>query len=193
MPWNALQVTPVLRNTVSTFVYTMACLRRRVLRAVPGHFPVSSRRLCLGRRPVLSDHVMSLQLPTLHTFGRVLVQSVQASRPKCGAKNLASRSNRSSSTGFLNMQVLFEDLPVALAGVDCDGNETAISECQSNNNRIGECSRVTTSTVLACANSAPGTQLPRMHNAGLQMCLCIVQSLMHCLQESCACCPCVHS
>ena len=52
------------------------------------------------------------------------------------------------------MQVLFENLPVALAGVDCQGTEAAITACQSNDNLIGECTNITSSTVLACANSA---------------------------------------
>ena len=53
-------------------------------------------------------------------------------------------------------QVLFENLPVALAAVDCEGTEASITECQSNDNFIGECTNITSSTVLACANSAGG-------------------------------------
>ena len=53
-------------------------------------------------------------------------------------------------------QVLFENLPVALAGVDCEGTEASITECQKNDNFIGECTNITSSTVLACANSAGG-------------------------------------
>ena len=57
------------------------------------------------------------------------------------------------------MQVLFENLPVALAAVDCDGNETSITECQNNDGLIGMCTNTTSSTVLACANSADGVPL----------------------------------
>ena len=57
-------------------------------------------------------------------------------------------------------QVLFENLPVALAAVDCEGTEASIVECQSNDNLIiGECTNITSSTVLACANSADGMSL----------------------------------
>ena len=54
------------------------------------------------------------------------------------------------------VQVLFENLPVALAAVDCDGTEASITECQSNPNLIGACTNITSSTVLACANSGAG-------------------------------------
>ena len=56
-------------------------------------------------------------------------------------------------------QVLFENLPVALAAVDCKGTEASITDCQSNDNLIGECTNITSSTVLACANSANGMPL----------------------------------
>eukprot|EP00892_Ulva_mutabilis_P005899 jgi/Ulvmu1/3681/UM017_0097.1 len=55
-----------------------------------------------------------------------------------------------------SMQVLFENLPVALAGVDCDGDETTIAECQNNDGLIGMCTNITSSTVLACGNTAAG-------------------------------------
>eukprot|EP00892_Ulva_mutabilis_P007291 jgi/Ulvmu1/4934/UM204_0006.1 len=55
-------------------------------------------------------------------------------------------------------QVLFENLPVALAAVDCDGTETSISECQSNDGLIGACTNITSSTVLACGNTAEGCE-----------------------------------
>lgn len=48
---------------------------------------------------------------------------------------------------------------MALAGVDCDGNETSITECPSNNGRIGTCTDITTNVVLACANSVGGELL----------------------------------
>ena len=57
---------------------------------------------------------------------------------------------------FSVLQVLFENLPVALAAVDCDGTEESITECQSNDSLIGMCTNITSSTVLACANSADG-------------------------------------
>ena len=52
--------------------------------------------------------------------------------------------------------MLFENLPVALAAVDCDGNETSISECASNDGLIGMCTNITSSTVLACGNTVDG-------------------------------------
>ena len=54
------------------------------------------------------------------------------------------------------MQVLFENLPVALAAVDCDGNETSITECQNNDGVIPECAGDSGHTILACADSADG-------------------------------------
>ena len=54
----------------------------------------------------------------------------------------------------LHAQVLFEDIPVALAAVDCEGNETSIMDCTSNDRQIRNCNAASTSTVLACANSA---------------------------------------
>eukprot|EP00892_Ulva_mutabilis_P007288 jgi/Ulvmu1/4931/UM204_0002.1 len=53
-------------------------------------------------------------------------------------------------------QVLFENLPVAFAAVDCNGSETTIAECQSNDGLIGMCTNITSSTVLACGNTAEG-------------------------------------
>ena len=54
-------------------------------------------------------------------------------------------------------QVLSGNLPVALAAVDCDGNETSITECQNNDGFIGRCkSSSSRSTVLACADSVDG-------------------------------------
>ena len=58
------------------------------------------------------------------------------------------------------VQVLFESLPVALAAVDCDGTEASITECQSNDNLISACTNITSSTVLACANSGEGKLRP---------------------------------
>ena len=54
------------------------------------------------------------------------------------------------------LQILFSDLPVALAGVACDGTEASLLECPSNDRAIEECTNRTSSTILACANSAPG-------------------------------------
>ena len=53
-------------------------------------------------------------------------------------------------------QVLFKDLPVAVAAVDCNGTEDSITECQSNDRRVSACTNFTSSTVLACANSGEG-------------------------------------
>ena len=69
-------------------------------------------------------------------------------------------------------QVLFENLPVALAAVDCEGTEASITDCQSNDRLIGLCTNITSSTVLACANSADGmspavskhVNCPRVHD-----------------------------
>ena len=61
--------------------------------------------------------------------------------------------------GICAVQVLFQNQPVALAGVDCDGTEASITECQQNDNLIGMCSSTTSSTVLACANSPTGAFL----------------------------------
>ena len=49
---------------------------------------------------------------------------------------------------------------MALAAVDCDGTEASITECPSNDNFIGACTSVTSSTVLACANSGEGELRP---------------------------------
>eukprot|EP00892_Ulva_mutabilis_P011614 jgi/Ulvmu1/8825/UM049_0005.1 len=56
----------------------------------------------------------------------------------------------------IQSQVLFKNLPVALASVDCDGDEASILECRSNDNLVLQCDNITSSTVLACANSEPG-------------------------------------
>lgn len=53
-------------------------------------------------------------------------------------------------------QVLFKDVPVALAAVGCEGNETSITDCQRNDNLVDTCGEFDTSTVLACAESAAG-------------------------------------
>ena len=49
---------------------------------------------------------------------------------------------------------------MALADVDCDGTEASITECRSNNNRISGCTNITSSTVVACANSGGGEFRP---------------------------------
>ena len=73
------------------------------------------------------------------------------------------------------MQVLFENLPVALAAVDCDGNETSITECRSNNRLIGRCTNITSSTVLACANTAGGRSSHAQSCSSLhRVCMCKV-------------------
>ena len=72
-------------------------------------------------------------------------------------------------------QVLFENLPVALAAVDCEGTEASITECQSNDNLIGECTNITSSTVLACADSANGMWLAVSKHKQLYMRSCWLQ------------------
>lgn len=57
------------------------------------------------------------------------------------------------------MQVLFENLPVAMTAVDCDGDETTIAECQVNDAELGECTNRTSSTVIACSDSTEGVAL----------------------------------
>eukprot|EP00892_Ulva_mutabilis_P004962 jgi/Ulvmu1/2838/UM144_0002.1 len=58
----------------------------------------------------------------------------------------------------LENQVLVAALPVALASVDCDGNETSLLECTSSQEELRNCklpdSNLTDATVLACANAA---------------------------------------
>ena len=66
-------------------------------------------------------------------------------------------------------QVLFDNLPVALAAVDCDGSETSITECQTNDGLIGTCTNVTSSTVLACGNSVDGVMLYPMYSQAVCM------------------------
>eukprot|EP00892_Ulva_mutabilis_P011625 jgi/Ulvmu1/8835/UM049_0015.1 len=51
--------------------------------------------------------------------------------------------------------VLYEDVPVALAGVDCTGNETSLSDCVHFDEFIPDCINRTASTVLACSTSDP--------------------------------------
>ena len=63
-------------------------------------------------------------------------------------------------TSLWAAQVLFKDLPVALAAVDCNGTEDSITECQSNDRRVSACTNFTSSTVLACANSGEGELRP---------------------------------
>ena len=70
------------------------------------------------------------------------------------------------------MQVLYENLPVALAAVDCDGNETSITECQSNDRLIGMCTNITSSTVLACASSAGGASF-EAHSCSSLYCISV--------------------
>ena len=68
------------------------------------------------------------------------------------------------------LQVLFENLPVALAAVDCTGNETSIAECQNNDRLIGTCTNITSSTVLACANLDDGV-MPAFPLCGSSVCM----------------------
>lgn len=53
-------------------------------------------------------------------------------------------------------QVLFADIPVGLASVDCDGTETSLLECQNNGRLAPRCTNKTSSTVLACGTTATG-------------------------------------
>ena len=56
----------------------------------------------------------------------------------------------------IEVQVLFEDIPVGLAGVDCTGTEATLEDCQSNGDAqiFGVCGA--TSTTLGCSNTTPG-------------------------------------
>ena len=56
------------------------------------------------------------------------------------------------------LQVLAANLPVALKAVDCTGNETSLSDCQSSRLNFQDCAlpNGTDATVLACANSQSG-------------------------------------
>eukprot|EP00892_Ulva_mutabilis_P011624 jgi/Ulvmu1/8834/UM049_0014.1 len=53
-------------------------------------------------------------------------------------------------------QVLFENIPVALAAVDCEGDEEALQDCQSADRFIKQCTNRTSSTVIACSLATPG-------------------------------------
>ena len=57
---------------------------------------------------------------------------------------------------LVSLQVLFADVPVALAAVDCDGTETSLLECQNNGRLASRCTNKTSSTVLACGTTATG-------------------------------------
>eukprot|EP00892_Ulva_mutabilis_P011616 jgi/Ulvmu1/8827/UM049_0007.1 len=58
------------------------------------------------------------------------------------------------------------NLPLAMAAVDCGGDESSIAECQSNDSLIGMCSNITSSTVMACATTAPGCERQEGTNEG---------------------------
>lgn len=60
------------------------------------------------------------------------------------------------TSGEEHMQVLFENLPVALDAVDCDGTEATILDCQTNPAALRSCDERTSSSMLACANSSLG-------------------------------------
>lgn len=61
------------------------------------------------------------------------------------------------------LQVLVADLPVSLASVDCNGDETSLLQCTSNGEDLRGCTvpdtNFTDATVLACANTAAGAPL----------------------------------
>ena len=60
------------------------------------------------------------------------------------------------------VQVLVENLPVGLASVDCNGNETSLLECTSSPEAIPFCDsgdNYTDVTVLACSNATESAVL----------------------------------
>ena len=64
-------------------------------------------------------------------------------------------------------QALASELPVALTGVDCSGNETSLLECDSMES-IAACglrnSSATDGTILACATSTQSTHIQLRRN-----------------------------
>lgn len=61
------------------------------------------------------------------------------------------------------LQVLVSDVPVALAAVDCAGDETSLLECQNNPELIPNCNAETSSTVIACGRTTAGALPPTSH------------------------------
>eukprot|EP00892_Ulva_mutabilis_P005579 jgi/Ulvmu1/3393/UM016_0009.1 len=76
-----------------------------------------------------------------------------------GGAALRFRTPYSNDFPFSESQVLAANLPVVLASVDCDGNETSLLECTSGPNDVSRCgidnTNLTDATILACGNSAP--------------------------------------
>ena len=74
----------------------------------------------------------------------------------CFSKSTQTCKNQGLQHAHHGFQVLFKDVPVALAAVGCEGNETSITDCQRNDDLVDTCGEFDTSTVLACAESAAG-------------------------------------
>lgn len=113
-------------------------------------------------------------MPPMHTrtysrlLGCPLITYGKNQHPNCRTKmrkTLQWMSNR------VCLQVLFADIPVALAAVDCDGTEASLLECQNNGRLASRCTNKTSSTVLACGTTATGAPSAITHEeCGIIVC-----------------------